>query len=121
MPLYVDPIAYQASQRDLLENVRPNRLHMGHKFRTADGTALDSVLDGAAAVEQALRESLAMHDRLLDATAQISGLDPAKPDAQAAALAPAAQALGFAEDPTSWPSAFFITVHGYLARARTPA
>ena len=122
MPLYVDPMAYQASQRNLVENVRPKRLHMGHKFRTADGTVLDSIQDGEANVQRALRESLAMHDRLIEATAKISGVDPAQPDARAAALGPAAQALGLAgDDPTSWPPAFFITIHGYLARARTPA
>ncbi|MBV9168470.1 MAG: MBL fold metallo-hydrolase [Chloroflexi bacterium] len=122
MPLYVDPIAYQASQRRLLEDVRPKRLHMGHRFRLADGTPLESVLDGRDNVERALRESLAMHDRLVEASARVSGLDPRQPDARAAALAPAAEALGFApHDPAAWPAPFFITLHGYLERATTPA
>jgi glyoxylase-like metal-dependent hydrolase (beta-lactamase superfamily II) len=122
MPLYVDPVAYQASQRHLLEDVRPSRLHMGHRFRTADGSALDSVLDGPQQVETALRESLAMHERLVEATARIQGLDPARPEAQAAALAPAAAALGYpADDPAAWPAPLFITLHGYLLRAQSSA
>jgi hydroxyacylglutathione hydrolase len=122
MPLYVDPIAYQASQRHLLEDVRPKRLHMGHRFRLADGTPLDSVLDGREQVERALRESLAMHDRLLEASARVSGLDPSQPDAKAAVLAPAAEAVGLRpQEPAAWPAAFFITLHGYLERATTPA
>ena len=122
MPLYVDPVAYESSQRRLLQDVRPRRLHMGHRFRTPDGTPLESVLDGQQNVEHALRESLAMHERLVDAVSKVSGLDATQPQARAAALAPAAQALGLnASDPASWPPPFFITVHGYLTRARAAA
>jgi glyoxylase-like metal-dependent hydrolase (beta-lactamase superfamily II) len=120
VPLFVDPAAYQASQRRLLEEVRPKRLHMGHRFRTADGRALDSVLDGAQQVESALRESLAIHERLREAASRVSGLDPADPTAKAAALAPAAEALGLApNDPNAWPAPLFITLHGYLVQAAT--
>jgi glyoxylase-like metal-dependent hydrolase (beta-lactamase superfamily II) len=121
MPLYADPTTYAASQHRLLEDVRPKRLHMGHRFRTADGTALDSILDGPR-VETALRDSLALHDRLLAAVDKVRDVDPAKPEARAAALGPVAEALGLpADQPGAWPSAFFITVHGYLLRARASA
>ncbi len=35
-PLYVDPVAYGATQKRLLEDVRPKQLHMGHRFRALD-------------------------------------------------------------------------------------
>jgi hypothetical protein len=69
-----------------------------------------------------LHESLAMHNRLVEAASLVSGLDPSQPDARARALAPAAEVLGFApDDPAAWPASFFITMHGHLERARTPA
>jgi hypothetical protein len=80
---------------------------------------LDSVLDGPA-VERALRDSVTMHERMAEAAGRVTGLDVAKP--QAAALAPAAPALGFpAESPAAWPPPLFITLHGHLARAASPA
>jgi glyoxylase-like metal-dependent hydrolase (beta-lactamase superfamily II) len=117
-PLYVDPRAYATSQSRLLDDVRPTRLHMGHKFRAGDGSVLDAVLDGPL-VEKALRDSLAMHARVTAAARTVVDLDPAQP--RAAALQPAADALGLTGDPTTWPPAFFITVHGHLARAATRA
>jgi glyoxylase-like metal-dependent hydrolase (beta-lactamase superfamily II) len=119
VPLYTEPVGYGASQLRLLDEVRPRRLYMGHRFRALDGSVLDSVLDGPA-VERALRDSVTMHERMAEAAGRVTGLDVAKP--QAAALAPAAAALGFpAESPTAWPPPLFITLHGHLARAASPA
>jgi hydroxyacylglutathione hydrolase len=119
VPLYADPLTYGASQRRLLEEVRPRRLHMGHRFRALDGSVFDSVIDGPA-VEHALRDSLAMHERIASAAATVSGVDVAHP--KAAALAPVAQALGLPkDDPAAWPPPFFITVHGHLARSASRA
>ncbi len=119
IPLYADPVTYAASQKLLLEDVRPRRMHMGHRFRALDGTNFESVIDGPT-VERALRDSLAMHERMVAAAATVTDADLAHP--KASALAPAAEALGFsADDPGAWPSPFFITVHGHLARAAAPA
>jgi hydroxyacylglutathione hydrolase len=119
MPLYADPATYGASQKRVLEDVRPKRLHMGHRFRALDGSIFDSVLAGPA-VERALRDSLAMHERIVQAARGVTSLDPAHP--KAAALAPAAEALGLkADDPANWPAPFFITLHGHLARAASTA
>jgi len=46
VPLYAEPVTYAASQKLLLEDVRPTRLHMGHRFRALDGSMFDSVIDG---------------------------------------------------------------------------
>ena len=115
VPLYVDPVAYAASQKLLMEDVRPRRLHMGHRFRALDGSVLESVLDGPS-VERALRDSVAMHERMAAAARTVTTLDVGNPRADA--LAPAAEALGLpAGDPTAWPPSFFTTLHGHLARA----
>jgi hypothetical protein len=120
VPLYVDPAAYGSSQKQLLEDVRPRRLHMGHRFRALDGSVFDSVVDGRPAVERALRDSLAMHERMAAAAAQVSRLDIDHPRAEA--LATAATALGLpADDPAAWPAPFFTTLHGHLARAASHA
>jgi hydroxyacylglutathione hydrolase len=118
-PLYVDPQAYRDSQRRLLEDVRPRRMHLGHKFRLADGTALDNVIEGPN-VEAALRDSLLMHERVSDAIRNVGAIDLEHPNALA--LRPAAEALGLSPDsPTAWPGSFFITVHGYLESAAFPS
>jgi hydroxyacylglutathione hydrolase len=117
-PLYVDPVAYGATQKRLLEDVRPKRLHMGHRFRALEGTLLESVLDGPRG-EQALRDSLAMHERVVAAARHVVTLDVAQP--KAAALRPAAETLGVSGDPATWPPSFFTTLHGHLARATARA
>jgi hydroxyacylglutathione hydrolase len=117
-PLYVDPVAYGGTQKRLLEDIRPKRLHMGHRFRALDGTLLESVLDGPR-VEQALRDSLAMHERVVAAARHVVTLDVAQP--KAAALRPAAETLGVSGDPATWPPSFFTTLHGHLARATARA
>jgi glyoxylase-like metal-dependent hydrolase (beta-lactamase superfamily II) len=119
MPLYADPVEYAASQKRLLEDVRPKRLHLGHRFRALDGGAYESVLDGPD-VDRALRDSIAMHERLVQASRAVTAHDPTRPRAEV--LAPAAQALGLDPDrPSTWPASTFITLHGHLARAASTA
>ena len=119
VPLYVDPTAYRSSQKHLLEDVRPRRLHMGHRFRALDESVFESIVDGPA-VERALRDSLAMHDRMAAAAARVTNLEVSNPRAEA--LTPAAEALGLPTgDPVAWPAPFFTTLHGHLARAASRA
>ena len=114
IPLYVDPVAYGASQKRLLEEVKPTRLHMGHRFKSLDGTNFESVIDGPT-VERALQESVAMHERMASAARAVTAFDASAP--KAATLAPAVAALGFnPEDPKTWPPPAFITLHGHLAK-----
>jgi hydroxyacylglutathione hydrolase len=115
IPLYVDPDRYGATQKLLLEDVRARRLHMGHRFRALDGSMFESVLDGPA-VEHALSDSLAMHQRMASAAAKVTSVDVSHPSAEA--LVPAAQALDLpTADPSAWPAPFFTTLHGHLLRA----
>jgi glyoxylase-like metal-dependent hydrolase (beta-lactamase superfamily II) len=118
-PLFVDPVAYSASQKRLLEDVKPKRLFAGHHFRLADGTVLESVIDGPQ-VASALRDSLAMHERLSELSRSVDpgGLD--QPTAEA--LRPVAESLGLKPDqPNTWPPSLFITLHGYRQLAATAA
>jgi hypothetical protein len=114
-PLYVEPEAYRATQRRLLEDVRPKRLHMGHRFRLADGTSLESVIEGDQ-VQRALRDGLATHERVMEALREVGHIDLDRPSPLA--LRPVAEAFGLdPSTPTAWPGALFITVHGYLRAA----
>jgi hypothetical protein len=115
-PLFVDPVAYRATQLRLLDDVRPSRLYMGHQFRGLDGTTImNSTLDGPA-VAAALRDSLTMHERLTDAAGRVLSLDLDRP--HALALDPAAEALGYqAGQPATWPSSLFTTLNGFLRAA----
>jgi glyoxylase-like metal-dependent hydrolase (beta-lactamase superfamily II) len=116
-PLYVDPVAYRASQEKLLEEVRPKRLYMGHRFRTLEDVVLESPVEGAL-VETALRDGLTLDERATAAMRGVVNLDLNAP--RALELAPAAQALGFPpQQPIAWPGSLFITLHGYAARAST--
>jgi glyoxylase-like metal-dependent hydrolase (beta-lactamase superfamily II) len=118
-PLYVDPEAYRATQQKLLNDIRPKRLHLGHRFRLADGTPLEPVTDGPN-IEAALRDSLALHDEITEAIKGVGTLDLDNP--RALALRPAAEALGFPGDnPAAWPGSFFLTLHGYFKAAAAPA
>jgi hydroxyacylglutathione hydrolase len=118
VPLYAEPSTYAASQKKLLEDVRPKRLHMGHRFRALEGESFDSVIEGPT-VERAIRDSLSMHERIADAARRVGSIDLTT--ARAADLAPAAKALGLPDDPVAWPPSFFITIHGHLARAAAAA
>ena len=121
IPLYTDPIAYGRSQHQLQEDVRPTRLHMGHQFRGASGQANPSVIDGRDAVATAIRDSIAVHERMVAAAASVGAVDLEHPRAEA--LVSAAGALGLdVDDPASWPAPFFTTLYGHLvARSATPA
>jgi glyoxylase-like metal-dependent hydrolase (beta-lactamase superfamily II) len=117
VPLYTEPSSYVVSQKRLLEDVRPKRLHLGHRFRAPDGNPVESVLDGPD-VERALRDSIAMHDRLAEIARGVTSHDPDQPRAEN--LKAAARALGFQpESPATWPAAIFVTLHGHLARRAT--
>ncbi len=111
-PLFVDPGAYRQSLRRLLDDVRPTRLLLGHRFLSPQREPLESILDGAQATS-ALQASLEMEERLRAAARAVHS-NPGAPDA--ATFAPAAAALGYsADDPAGWPFPFFTTLGGYLA------
>ncbi|MGO4690263.1 MBL fold metallo-hydrolase [Glaciibacter sp. 2TAF33] len=111
-PGFVDPIAYRASLEYLRDEIRPNHLYLGHPYRTANGEPYGVELDREQA-RKALQGSLEIEARVGDAARDClaAGLhDSASPYSP---FAPAAEALGYAGDPTLEPSPFFTSMHGY--------
>ncbi|RRO18616.1 MBL fold metallo-hydrolase [Saccharopolyspora rhizosphaerae] len=114
-PGYADPDAYRASLRYLLEDVRPERLYLGHPYRTPDGEPYGVELDEAQARE-ALRHSLDVETRVREAAEPYLRAGLHRSDSPHSPFAPVAEALGYTGDPSAEPSPFFTTLHGYRSR-----
>jgi hydroxyacylglutathione hydrolase len=111
-PGYTDPEAYRTSLAHLRDEVKPNRLFLGHPYRYAgaeptgvelDATAAAAALQGSIDIEAGI--AAAAHECLC------SGLT-----AGTSAYAPfegVAEATGYTGDPTLEPSPFFTSMNGY--------
>lgn len=110
-PGYTDPDAYRASLEYLRDEVRPQRLYLGHPYRGADGEPNGVELDREQA-RRALQESLDLEARIRKS---MSGLPDAPEDANSPyfPFARVAADLGYTSDPTLEPSPFFTTLDGY--------
>jgi hydroxyacylglutathione hydrolase len=114
-PLVEHPLSYRASLKRLAEDVRPTRMHMGHRFGGLDGVPRDNILDGEAAATM-LRESAEL-ERQLAATAP-SLQRPADRPNDPQQFAPIARMVGLStDDPAAWPASVFITMEGYRRAA----
>lgn len=114
-PGYVDPRSYRSSLEYLRDVVRPQRLYLGHPYRTASGEPYGVELDQNQARE-ALQESLDIEAKVADAVHRClqDGLQQtASPYSPFAAVA---EELGYEGDPTLEPSPFFTTLHGYATQ-----
>lgn len=113
-PVIEDPAAYRKSVRTLLEDVRPGRLHLGHRFHDSDGTRQEAQIEGPD-VERVLRRSLEIESRLADVARRhmSRGLPADDADSRYGPFAAIAEDLGYTGDPTMEPSPFFVTMHGY--------
>lgn len=111
-PGYEDPNAYRDSLRDLLDEVRPARLFLGHPYRGSDGETRGVALEADHA-EWALRESLDIEGRVRTAACACLADGPTETDSAYSPFAPVAEALGYDRDPTLEPAPFFTTLHGY--------
>ncbi|WP_433361282.1 MBL fold metallo-hydrolase [Actinoplanes sp. CA-142083] len=100
-PGYEEPAAYRASLQRLRDEIRPNRLYLGHPYRRTDGTPYGVELDAGQA-RAALQESLDIEARVAAAAERAAGDESAF-----------AGQLGYRGDPTLEPSPFFTTLHGY--------
>lgn len=108
-PGYEDPDAYRDSLLRLQE-VAPNRMFLGHPFRSASGEAYPVELDGEQSA-QVLQEAIDIEARVRDAALAIGAAASESPYSPFAAIA---DHLGYEGDPTLEPSPFFTTLHGYL-------
>ncbi|MBR7837467.1 MBL fold metallo-hydrolase [Actinospica durhamensis] len=121
-PGYMDPAAYRASLEYLRDEVRPQRLYLGHPYRRADGTPYGVELDAAEA-QEAIAQSLAAEGRITTAACDclrdglpdgaFLGPDTPSPYAPYAPFARVAEQVGYTGDPTLEPSPFFTSMHGY--------
>ncbi|MGC5075498.1 MBL fold metallo-hydrolase [Agrococcus sp. DT81.2] len=111
-PGFTDPSAYRDSLVRLRDGIRPERLHLGHPYRTASGESHGVVLDREQA-RAALQQSLDIEARVGAAAHACLEHGLRDTDSPYSPFEPVAEALGYAGDPTLEPSPFFTSMHGY--------
>ncbi|MFE6891468.1 MBL fold metallo-hydrolase [Streptomyces sp. NPDC057694] len=111
-PGYADPAAYRDSLRYLRDELRPRHLYLGHPYRRADGVPYGVELDAVQARE-AIDQSLTAEGRVTEAACDCLRAGLQETPSPYSPFAPAADALGYAGDPTLEPSPFFTSMHGY--------
>jgi glyoxylase-like metal-dependent hydrolase (beta-lactamase superfamily II) len=112
-PSYVDPDAYRSSLLHLRDKVKPNRLFLGHAYRSQCAESLGVELNREQAAEK-IQESLDIEARVRAAAS-----DPGRDGTSMTRTAHSpfcciAQQLGYDGDPTLEPSPFFTTMNGYF-------
>ncbi len=112
-PSYVDPEGYRASLLRLRDHVKPNRLFLGHPYRSQGAEPLGVILDRAQAAEK-IQESLDIEARVRNATYEVGRDGPDIAEALCSPFCCIADALRYSGDPTLEPSPFFTTMHGYF-------
>jgi hydroxyacylglutathione hydrolase len=117
-PAYADPHAYRASLIHLRDELRPNRIFLGHPYRHANGESDGVELRGQQA-ETAIQESLDNEARIRRAAERCLADGPVESDSPYSPFARVAEELGYTGDPTLEPSPFFTTMHGYC-QTRSP-
>jgi glyoxylase-like metal-dependent hydrolase (beta-lactamase superfamily II) len=110
-PLIEHPNRYRASLKKLLEDVRPQRLMMGHNFGGLDGVPRGNVLEGDAATTM-LRESAELAERFASIAPSLTA--PADRPYDPGQFAPVAEMIGAdVSDPVSWPGSIFLTMDAF--------
>lgn len=113
-PGYEDPTAYRASLAKILA-LAPERMYLGHPYRIGRGVPYPVILDRDTA-EQAVRESLAIEERIRTVAEEAFARGLRETDSPYSPFAEIAAALGYEGDPTLEPSPFFTTLEGYRRR-----
>ena len=114
-PGFEDPLRYRASLEHLRDEIRPQRLYLGHPYRHADGVPYGVELDADQASE-ALTESLDIEGRVSAAARRCLSAGLLETASPYSPFAPVAAELGYQGDPTLEPSPFFTSMHGYRTR-----
>ncbi len=112
-PSYADPDAYRASLLYLRDRVKPNRLFLGHPYRSQGAESLGVELDREQS-EAKIQESLDIEARVRTATHDVGMDGPEISKALCSPFCCIADYLRYAGDPTLQPSPFFTTMHGYF-------
>jgi hydroxyacylglutathione hydrolase len=113
LPTIENSCLYRKSIQRLIEEVRPNRLFLGHPFRNKDGTMQSAQIDGEE-VTRVLQVSLDMDARLRDLIKRhfTNGV-PAEHHELYGPFGSIAEEIGYTGDPRNLPCAFFVTMNGY--------
>jgi hydroxyacylglutathione hydrolase len=110
-PLIEHPIGYRSSVKRLLDDVRPKRMMMGHRFGGLDGVPRENILEGDAAATM-LRESAELAEKLA-AIAPTLAVPADRPN-DPGQFAPVAELIGAdTADPKSWPPSIFVTMDAF--------
>jgi hydroxyacylglutathione hydrolase len=110
-PLIEHPNRYRASLKRLIEDVRPKRMMMGHRFGGLDGVPRENDLTGDAAATM-LRESAELAEQLAALAPTLQ--PPADRPFDPGQFAPVAELIGAnTADPTSWPPSIFLTMDAF--------
>ncbi len=114
-PSYVDPDAYRASLAHLRDHVKPNRMFLGHAYRSQGAEPSGVELDREQAAAK-IQESLDIEARVRAATKE-PGLDgQSVPKGAHSPFCCIAQQLHYLGDPALEPSPFFTTMNGYFRK-----
>lgn len=111
-PGFTDPRRYRDSLTRLRDDIRPERLYLGHPYRSATGESQGVVLENEQA-RAALQESLDIEGRIGAAARDCLAHGLHETASRYSPFAPVAEALGYTGDPTLEPSPFFTSMHGY--------
>ena len=112
-PSYVDPDAYRTSLLHLRDHVKPNRMFLGHPYRSQGAESLGVELNREQAAEK-IQESLDIEARVRLATNEVGPDGPTIAKALCSPFCCIAQHLRYDGDPTLEPSPFFTTMNGYF-------
>lgn len=113
LPTIEEPTLYRKSVQRLLEEVRPNRLFLGHPFRNINGELQSAQIEGEL-VTTLLQASLDMDAKLSDLVKRhLSNGFPAQQHELYGPFESIAKEIGYAGDPRNLPCAFFVTMNGY--------
>jgi glyoxylase-like metal-dependent hydrolase (beta-lactamase superfamily II) len=112
-PSYADPDAYRASLLHLRDHVKPNRLFLGHPYRSQGAESLGVVLDREQAAAK-IQESLDIEASVRAATEELDVDGAAVAKVSYSPFCCIAHHLRYDGDPTLEPSPFFTTMHGYF-------
>jgi hydroxyacylglutathione hydrolase len=112
MPTIENSRFYRKSLQRLLE-VRPNRLFLGHPFRSKDGDMQSAQIEGEQ-VAAVLKASLDMDEKLRELVKRHLGHGlPCKQHELYGPFGSLAEEIGYTGDPRYLPCAFFVTMNGY--------
>ncbi len=114
-PGYEDPDAYRASLIYLRDQIRPNRMFLGHAYRHASGDTDGVELDREQA-QAALQESIDIEGDVRRAAQRCLAAGLVESSSRYSPFQSVAEELGYTGDPALEPAPFFITMHGYRSR-----